>query len=149
MTHPIRALLIPFAAVAVGVASLPEASAEAGARLIVTVENIRKPEGVMRIAVYATEADYDAGRATAANEARVSGAETASFELGALAPGAYAVKMFHDVDGDGRLNTGLFGVPGEPYGFSNNAPARFGPAKWADARFEVAGEPLSIRIRLN
>lgn len=39
----------------------------------------------------------------------------------------YAVKAFHDVNGNKELDTNLFGVPTEPYGFSNNARGVFGP----------------------
>ena len=58
-----------------------------------------------------------------------------------LAPGRYAIKAFHDVDGDGRMGTNPFGMPTEPYAASNNARGNMGPPAWSDAAFEVpAGE---------
>ncbi|MNJ30385.1 hypothetical protein D3C77_249830 [compost metagenome] len=58
------------------------------------------------------------------------------------------MKAFHDVNGDGELNVNPFGVPTEPYAFSNNAVGDMGPAKWDRARFEVSGATAqAIRIR--
>lgn len=54
-----------------------------------------------------------------------------------LAPGIYAIKLFHDVDGDMKMTTNPYGMPIEPFAFSNNAVGNMGPAKWADAKFEV------------
>ncbi len=34
--------------------------------------------------------------------------------------GNYAIRSFHDEDGNGELNTNFFGIPTEAYGFSNN-----------------------------
>lgn len=54
-----------------------------------------------------------------------------------IAPGTYAIKLFHDVDGDGKMGFNPYGMPIEPFAFSNNAVGNMGPAKWADAKFEV------------
>ncbi len=37
-----------------------------------------------------------------------------------LQPGKYAIRSFHDENGNGRLDTTLFGIPRERYGYSNN-----------------------------
>ena len=44
-----------------------------------------------------------------------------------LIPGTYAMRAFHDVNGDGQLNQNAFGAPIEPFAFSANAVVRFGP----------------------
>lgn len=65
-----------------------------------------------------------------------------------LPPGDYGVSVYHDVNGNGRLDKKAFGFPAEPYGFSNDAPLRLGPPKWEDARFTVGGEDLEVRIEM-
>ncbi|WP_371514874.1 DUF2141 domain-containing protein [Brevundimonas denitrificans] len=50
------------------------------------------------------------------------------------------MRAFHDVNGDGEMNTNPFGMPTEPFGFSNNAVGNMGPASWARAHFAVSGE---------
>lgn len=53
-------------------------------------------------------------------------------------PGDYAIMAFHDVDGNGKLNTdGAFGLPSEPYAFSNNPNTWFGPPKHRKCVFKV------------
>jgi uncharacterized protein (DUF2141 family) len=44
------------------------------------------------------------------------------------------------------LDTGLFGIPKEPYGFSNNARNPFGPPQFDDVKFMVSGEALTLTI---
>lgn len=70
-------------------------------------------------------------------------------QLTGLKPGRYAIKSFHDIDGDHKMGTNPYGMPTEPFAFSNNAVGNMGPAKWADASFEVkAGENShSIEIK--
>jgi len=54
----------------------------------------------------------------------------------------------HDLNGNGELDTNFVGLPQEPYGFSNNATANFGPPKWNDIRFQLDGNNQQI-IDLN
>lgn len=56
-----------------------------------------------------------------------------------LKPGTYAAKIFHDVDGDGQMDTNPFGMPTEPYAFTNNARGNMGPAGWDRANVTVTG----------
>lgn len=51
--------------------------------------------------------------------------------------GTYALSVFHDENGNGELDTGMFGIPKEGYGFSNNASGMFGPPSFEDSSFEV------------
>lgn len=74
--------------------------------------------------------------------------DTVTFQL-SLPPGEYALSVFHDIDGDGRMARNFFGLPQEPAGLSNNAQPRFGPPKWRDARFELRAAPAAQYIRLN
>jgi uncharacterized protein (DUF2141 family) len=60
-------------------------------------------------------------------------------------PGTYAISAFHDENGNGKLDTGLFGIPSEGWGTSRNAAGSMGPPSWADARFRYAGG--SVRLR--
>ena len=75
-----------------------------------------------------------------------AGQRTATFE--GLPAGDYAAKTFHDVNGDGEMNFNPFGMPVEPYAFSNNAVGNMGPASWDQARFTVSGATAqTIQLR--
>ena len=63
--------------------------------------------------------------------------------------GVYAISCYHDEDDNGKLDMFLGLYPKESYGTSNNAPARFGPPKWDDAKFEIKnGEIATFDIEL-
>lgn len=65
----------------------------------------------------------------------VRGGDSVDIVFTDLATGEYAVSIYYDLDDDGEMDTGLFGIPSEPVGFSNNARGKFGPAKWKHAMF--------------
>ena len=110
--------------------------AKAGATLTVTFTGLKTPAGRILAALFDSEAAY-AGRGSGRGLlAEVEGGR-ASVTVPGLQPGRYAVRAFHDLDGDGKLSLNPFGMPTEPFAFSNNAQGSMGPAKWADAAFEV------------
>ncbi|MBK8340017.1 MAG: DUF2141 domain-containing protein [Flavobacteriales bacterium] len=65
-----------------------------------------------------------------------------------LAPGTYAIKVFLDQNGNGKLDLSPKGFPQEPFGFSNNAFGRPGPALFNKAAFLVGKERAVTKIRL-
>jgi uncharacterized protein (DUF2141 family) len=64
-------------------------------------------------------------------------------------PGSYAIQAFHDRDGDGKLATGLFGLPSEPFGLSRSPTLRFGPPAFGDAALAVDARPITVPVALN
>ena len=63
--------------------------------------------------------------------------------------GEYAIKLFHDEDGDDEIDTNFFGIPTESYGFSNNAKALFGPPTFEKAKFIVSSDTVKVEIDLD
>lgn len=64
-------------------------------------------------------------------------------------PGRYAVRLYLDRNGNDRLDTGLMGIPSEPYGFSRDAAPSFGPPAFDAAAVDIgaAGAALTVRLR--
>lgn len=69
------------------------------------------------------------------------------FRINDLAPGTYAVSIVYDEDSNGKLNTGIFGIPTELVGMSNNAKGTFGPPTYEKTAFELSASS-TIRISL-
>lgn len=65
-----------------------------------------------------------------------------------LPDGDYALIVYQDADGDGELNRPVFGIPTEPYGYSNGAWTSFGLPDWQNVRFSVAGARIEQDTRL-
>lgn len=73
---------------------------------------------------------------------------TAQWVFGNVPPGRYAVKSFADENGNAKLDTNLFGLPTERYGFSNNARGRMGPPGFEAAAVEVdADRSISLDLK--
>ena len=120
-------------------------AAPAESSVVVTFETGARTGSVM-VALYDSEAAYNGGPAVARLAVPADGPVVARFDH--LPAGDYAVKAFHDVNGDGQMNANPFGIPIEPYAFSNNAVGNMGPARWAAARFPVSGQTAqTISIR--
>lgn len=66
-----------------------------------------------------------------------------------IAPGTYALAVVHDENMNGKLDSGLLGVPTEGYGFSNDAKALFGAPSFSDASFPYDGRNLDLTISLH
>lgn len=101
---------------------------------------VGQPTGQIMVALYDAEAAFDgSGAPVRAAQVSVTGS-TASVTFDHLPAGDYAMKAFHDIDSDGRMATNPFGMPTEPFAFSNNAVGNMGPARWDRAHFPAAGE---------
>jgi uncharacterized protein (DUF2141 family) len=62
--------------------------------------------------------------------------------------GVHAVSVWHDADGDGEMKKGLFGIPKEPIGVSNNVHSKLGPPSFDDARFEMKAPKQKLVIEV-
>lgn len=115
--------------------------------LTVNVEGIAQVQGSIMLGLF-DEATYNGdGAVNGANLAVEGESVTVTFE--GLEPGEYAVRLYHDLNDDGEMNTNPFGIPTEPYAFSNDAKGRFGPAKWDAAKFTVEAEGTTHTITMN
>lgn len=138
----------PFLLALVCAAVAAPASAGETASLTVTFTGLQPKGAVNLVLVNSAEAYGDKAAPVVADRVTVS-AGSASKTFEGLAPGRYAIKSFHDVDGDGKMATNPFGIPTEPYGFSNNARGAMGPPRWEEAGFEVKPGANTHAIALN
>ena len=130
------ALAVLIVALAAPVAA--QDSSEGPATLVLTFE-VGVEAGAVLVSLFDSEAAFAGGAPVrGARIEIVSGQRAAIFRE--LPPGDYAARAFHDIDGNGRMTNNPFGLPAEPYAFSNNARGNMGPATWGRARFRVEGE---------
>ena len=110
-----------------------------GAELDVVVDGVRNDRGDIVLSVYASPEQWPDGKSVTdlKEEAKLG---SVTFKIHDLPPGTYGVTAFHDENRNGKLDTGFMGIPSEGFGASNDAPEKFGPPKYADARFTVTGD---------
>lgn len=118
------------------------------ANITVTLNGIKDIKGVITAGLYNSEEAYKKGGTVRGVRAGVK-ADTVTFSYNNLPTGEYAIKLFHDVNGNGEMDSNLFGIPTEPFAFSNNAVGKMGPATWVDAKFTVSGSETAQTITLN
>ena len=113
--------------------------------LVVTINNI-KAAGEIHVALYDNAEAFEADRGEKGGAAPGITQGTIEFvEAGSVtyrydvAPGTYAIGIFHDVNLNNHLDNYFFGVPKEQYGFSNDARGFMGPPSFNDAAFSVKG----------
>ncbi|MCF6292153.1 MAG: DUF2141 domain-containing protein [Robiginitomaculum sp.] len=118
------------------------------ANITVTLSGITAINGNVQAGLYNTETSYKSGGSVRGAKVEVT-SNTVTITYSSLPDGEYAIKLFHDVDGDGKMGANLFGMPTEPFAFSNNAVGNMGPAKWEDAKFTITNGDNSHTMKLN
>jgi uncharacterized protein (DUF2141 family) len=111
--------------------------------------NIKEAKGTLRLAVFENEEHFTA-RSPAVLEKAISINSTANIkvQIPALTAGkTYSIAAFHDLNNNGELDTNMFGIPTEPYAFSNNPKIKWKAPVFAETAFK-AGEGDRMRLRL-
>lgn len=145
------AIVLTLSLFAFGCTKVHTANFAAGtAALTVNLEGFRNDRGVALVSLFAGTSGFpdkvDASVATVSASV-VSGRATATFVN--VPFGEYAVSVLHDEDGNGKMATGLFGVPREGFGFSGYPDYRFGHPDFSEVSFLLV-EPqreMTIGVR--
>ena len=139
MSHQTLALWL----IAGGIFVIPAAQA---ARVTVTVEGIQSTDGVIMVGLSDSPSTFPQQFLKGQSAGAKTPSVTLIFEN--VEPGRYAISAYHDRNSNGRLDSGPFGIPKEPYGFSRDARGAMGPPSFDDAAFDVPAEGLSLVIHL-
>ena len=116
--------------------------------LSVEVQGVKSATGNINIAIYNKsegflmfEEVYKVDR-IAAKEANTR------FKIFDLPKGKYAVAIFHDENGNDKLDTNWLGIPKESIAFSNAKLKTFGPPSYKDCAFSLNTD-LNLEIKFN
>ena len=115
----------------------------------VAVTNISGQKGEIMAALFTSEKAFpnDSKAAYKVAKATATGGR-AVLQFDQVPPGKYAVALFHDVNGDGKLNTNIIGIPKEGYGVSNNVKNLFSGPSFKQSAFEHRNSTnLTITMR--
>ena len=108
--------------------------------LTVVVNGLKSSDGVVRIAVSDSKASYETKGAEPFRR-KIVGINNRKAEalFKDLPQGEYAIKLIHDENSNGKMDTNFLGIPKEDYAFSNNARGTFGPPDYKKAKFYLNG----------
>ena len=123
------------------------ARAATAADLTVAITHISGPGGEVRWALFDSAEGYKAeANPVLSARSRVDG-DRLRFTVHDLPAGRYAIKLYHDANANGKLDSNRLGIPSEGYGFSNNA-GRFGPPPFEKAAVALEDDlEIVIRVR--
>jgi uncharacterized protein (DUF2141 family) len=150
-----------FLRAALGLCLLVPAFSAGAAELRVSVNGLQAVTGSVMIGLYDSRKTFEHAIELADKEGimndpnrvagiamRANAQRSASVVFTNLVPGRYAIILFHDENGNGHLDKNFWGVPLEPYGFSNDAQGILGPPSFADAGFDLAEADRAMTISL-
>lgn len=117
--------------------------------LVLNVTGLEAARGSLFVAVYDKEDNFRKKEKPV--EGRIipvkkTPAMEVSFE--GLAYGRYAVAVFHDLNGNGKLDANTLGIPKEPYAFSNNPVVKWAPPDFQEALFDFKNPRLTLGLEL-
>jgi uncharacterized protein (DUF2141 family) len=125
------------AALMLSMLPMSAAAQRPAATLEVSIHAVRNSRGVVHACLTRDSAAFpDCSRDPAALKQTVA-ASTRTLRFAGVAPGHYALTLFHDENGNQRLDT-LLGIPREGFGFSRNPVVRFGAPKFRQVGVEIA-----------
>jgi uncharacterized protein (DUF2141 family) len=124
-----RALLVPFA-------SLIAANVFAG-ELTIEVLGITPDRGKVYVAVYDRPESFPTSGQQRVGQVVEPADGHLTLHFRDLPPGQYAAVAFQDFNGNGKLDKNFFGIPKEPYGFSNGARGSAGPPRFPEAAITI------------
>ncbi|SEN79534.1 Uncharacterized conserved protein, DUF2141 family [Duganella sp. CF517] len=127
-------------------ASISAAAGAGAADLTITVEGVASADGRVMVALYNSAGTFRGKPYLARMTPASAGAVT--LELKELPAGDYAFAVYHDANGNGKLDLNALGMPVEDYAFSNNAMGNRGAPAYEDARFQVPAGGAAVNVNL-
>ncbi|QKZ12353.1 DUF2141 domain-containing protein [Spirosoma sp. KUDC1026] len=115
--------------------------------LSVEVQDIQSKEGTVFVALFKPGKDFPEGTPFEGKKSAVGG--KSALVTFSVEPGNYAVAVYHDENNNGKMDKRMFGIPKEPYGFSQNFRPTVAAPKFSDCQFTVgqADKKISIQIK--
>ncbi|HEY6814468.1 MAG TPA: DUF2141 domain-containing protein [Croceibacterium sp.] len=142
---PARVALVRTAIVAVCLFTLSAAAEPAFVE--VSVAGQRSDRGMLRACLTRDPAHFPECEGDPAAVSASFAASERAFRIGPVPQGTWALAVFHDENGNGRLDT-LLGVPREGFAFSRNPPLRLGPPEFDQASVTIADHDVEAPVRL-
>lgn len=123
------------------------AGAAQAADLTVRITDVKSSQGSLMVAVYDSANGFLRRPVQTARVAAAPG--TVDVVIKDLPAGGYGVALFHDANGNGKMDSNAMGIPLEDHAFSNNAFGTMGPPSFDQVKIALpdAGATTTISLR--
>lgn len=102
----------------------------------ISIETLRNRKGDVHLCLTRRPAHFPDCKSDPRAVTRSAPAATGPIRISGLAPGGYAVSVFHDENRNRKLDM-LIGIPREGFGFSRNPVVRFGAPKFRQVLIDL------------
>lgn len=92
-------------------------------------------KGTLQVAIYRKQDPFPEKKG--AYKGKIQDASNNIIVFENLPKDIYAIAVYHDENGNGKIDKNIVGMPTEKYGFSNNARGTFSAPSFQDASVEV------------
>ena len=111
--------------------------------LTVEVSNIKSDKGTIMIALFKGEAGFPKDDSKAVKKMKVTIKDKkATITFTGLEAGDYAFALFHDENGNNEMDSNMFGIPKEGYGFSTNFKPKVSAPDFDEADFKIEADTV-------
>ncbi len=141
-----KTILTAAAALAVHLSAPAESSAT---ELVVRVSGVQSNTGEVGCALHAGSGEFPMGNSRVVQVWHPADTRGVVCRFANVRPGAYAVSVSHDLNGNRRTDTNFLGIPTESWGVSRNVRPSMRAPTFEEARIEVtAGGVTTIEVRV-
>ena len=121
-------------------------SACGAAEVVVRVSGLTQPSGQVGCSLFSAAAGFPMDSTSAPSLWLPAQGKGVTCRFNDVPEGTYAVSVGHDLNGNRRVDTNLFGVPTEPWGVSNNARPTLRAPRFDEAAFKVGGDGKEVVV---
>jgi uncharacterized protein (DUF2141 family) len=115
--------------------------------LKITLSNIKKT-GKIHVGLYSEGGDFPSDKSRVKTLTGEVSNGKCELQFDEIPYSSYAVAIYQDVNGNGKLDKGMFGIPEEPFAFSNNFRPRFGGPSFESCKFDFKEDNQTLTIEM-
>lgn len=107
-----------------------------GQNINIRISDLKSDKGICNVCLFSNSDGFPDNSKNAISCAKVKITDkVAVTSFRDVAPGTYAISVFHDENNNGELDTNFMGIPKEGYGVSNNILPKMSKPKFETAKF--------------
>ena len=143
MKHRLSSVAAVTLAAAISALFIAAGPAQAQSCITVEVQNVRPDQGMLMIAAYGDAASFNKTPLVATMMR--AGPETTIVPLCHLTGSSVALMLYQDLNGNGKLDLNVLGIPTEPWGASGK-PTTMSAPTWETASVPLDGTTIVIKL---
>jgi uncharacterized protein (DUF2141 family) len=116
------------------------------ADLTIRIDGVKSANGHIMVAVYDSAGTFLKRAVKGAVVPAAEGSTTVVFKD--LPPAEYGFALYHDANGNGKMDTNPMGIPIEPIAFSNDALGHMGPPSFDSVKFSLPAGGVTTAVTL-